>query len=144
MDTDSDSLSALDEFLQRAEGGVVDFLGIRIEQLTRERTVLTMEHRRDLSMPYGVLHGGIVATLADTAAGLAMVADLQPGQAFATIELELKLLGAVREGTVTAVATPLHRGRTTAVYEVTVTGPDDRPVARFSCTQMILEERSGR
>ena len=143
MDTDSDSLSALDEFLQRAEGGVVDLLGIRIEQLTRERTVLTMEHRRDLSMPYGVLHGGIVATLADTAAGLAMVADLQPGQAFATIELELKLLGAVREGTVTAVATPVHRGRTTAVYEVTVTGPDDRPVARFSCTQMILD-RPGR
>ena len=139
MDTDSDSLSALDEFLQRAEGGVVDLLGIRIEQLTRERTVLTMEHRRDLSMPYGVLHGGIVATLADTAAGLAMVADLEPGQAFATVELELKLLGAVREGTVTAVATPVHRGRTTAVYEVTVTGPDDRPVARFSCTQMILD-----
>jgi len=143
MDTDSDNLSALDEFLRRAEGGVVDLLGIRIEQLTRERTVLTMEHRNDLSMPYGVLHGGIVATLADTAAGLAMVADLQPGQAFATIELELKLLGAVREGTVTAVATPVHRGRTTAVYEVTVTGPDDRPVARFSCTQMILD-RLGR
>ena len=143
MDTDRDSPSPLDEFLQRAEGGIINLLGIRIEQVTRERTVRTMEHRRDLSMPYGVLHGGIIATLADTAAGLAMVADLEPGQAFATVELELKLLGAVREGTVTAVATPVHRGRTTAVYEVTVTGPDDRPVARFSCTQMILD-RPGR
>ena len=139
MDTGRDNSSALEDFLQRTESGVIGLLGIRVEQVTRERTVLTMEHRRDLSMPYGVLHGGIVATLADTAAGLAMVADLQPGQAFATIELELKLLGAVREGTVTAVATPVHRGRTTAVYEVTVADPDGRPVARFSCTQIVLD-----
>ena len=136
-----DGVSALAEFLQRAEDGILDLLGIQVEQATRERTVLTMRHRRDLSMPYGVLHGGIVATLADTAAGLAMAADLEPGQAFATIELEVKLLGAVREGTVTAVATPVHRGRTTAVYEVMVTGPGDRPVARFSCTQMILDRQ---
>jgi uncharacterized protein (TIGR00369 family) len=131
----------LAEFLGRLPGRFTDLLGMRVEQAGVERTVLTMEYRRELTMPFGVIHGGAVAALADSAAGIAMMAALRPGEAFATAEMKLNLLGAVREGTLTAEASPLHRGRRTAVYEVKVTDGRGRLIALFLCTQMILEQR---
>jgi uncharacterized protein (TIGR00369 family) len=131
----------LAEFLGRLPGRFTDLLGMRVEQAGPERTVLTMECRHELTMPYGVLHGGAVAALADSAAGIATMASLRPGEAFATVEMKLNLLGAVREGTVTAEAVVVHRGRRTAVYEVKVTDGRGRLIALFLCTQMILEQR---
>jgi uncharacterized protein (TIGR00369 family) len=131
----------LAEFLGRLPGRFTDLLGIRVEQAGAERAVLTMECRRELTMPYGVLHGGAVAALADSAAGIAMTATLRPGEAFATAEMKLNLLGAVREGILTAEASLIHRGRRTAVYEVRVTDGQARLIALFLCTQMLLEQQ---
>jgi 1,4-dihydroxy-2-naphthoyl-CoA hydrolase len=114
---------------------------MQVEQAGAERTVLTMECRRELTTPYGVMHGGAVAALADSAAGIAMMASLRPGQAFATAEMKVNLLGAVREGALTAEASAIHRGRRTAVYEVKVTDGRARLIALFLCTQMILEQQ---
>lgn len=129
----------LADFLARAAGRYPDLLGIRVERVTPEQAVLRMDYRPELTMPYGQLHGGAIASLADTAAGLVTVAGLAPGQAFTTVELKLNLLAPVREGTVTAVAVPVHRGRRTAVIHVRVDRADGRPVAWFACTQLILE-----
>jgi 1,4-dihydroxy-2-naphthoyl-CoA hydrolase len=134
-------IETLAEFLGRLPGRFTDLLGIQVEQAGAERTVLTMECRPELTMPYGVMHGGAVAALADSAAGIAMMASLRPGEAFATAEMKLNLLGAVREGTLTAEASAIHRGRRTAVYEVKVTDGRGRLIGLFLCTQMILEQQ---
>ena len=130
----------LAEFLGRLPGRFTDLLGIRVEQAGAERTVVAMECRPELTTPYGVLHGGAVAALADSAAGIAMMAALRAGEAFATAEMKLNLLGAVREGILTAEASAIHRGRRTAVYEVKVTDGRARLIALFLCTQMVLEQ----
>jgi 1,4-dihydroxy-2-naphthoyl-CoA hydrolase len=132
---------SLAEFLGRLPGRFTDLLGIRVEQVGPERTVLTMECRPELTTPHGVIHGGAVAALADSAAGFAMMASLRPGEAFATAEMKLNLLGPAREGTLTAEASAIHRGRRTAVYEVKVADGRGRLIALFLCTQMILEQQ---
>jgi uncharacterized protein (TIGR00369 family) len=90
--------------------------------------------------PNGYLHAGTVVTLADTLSGYGCIANL-PGDAtgFTTIELKSNHLGTAREGTIVGVATPLHRGRTTQVWDAVVTHKESgRTLAVFRCTQMIL------
>ena len=129
----------LAEFLARLPGRFTDLLGIRVEQAGTDRTV-TMECRRELTMPYGVIHGGAVAALADSAAGIAMTAtcgrrSLRDGRD------EAEPARGGPRGDLTAEASLIHRGRRTAVYEVRVTDGQARLIALFLCTQMILEQQ---
>jgi 1,4-dihydroxy-2-naphthoyl-CoA hydrolase len=90
--------------------------------------------------PNGYLHAGTVVTLADTLSGYGCVANL-PGDAtgFTTIELKSNHLGTAREGTLVGVASPLHRGKTTQVWDAVITHKESgRTLAVFRCTQMIL------
>jgi 1,4-dihydroxy-2-naphthoyl-CoA hydrolase len=88
----------------------------------------------------GFLHGGSVVTLADTACGCGTINSL-PADAvgFTTLELKSNFLGTARDGFVECVATPVHRGRTTQVWDANVTiAGADKSIARFLCTQLIL------
>lgn len=94
----------------------------------------------------GVAQGGAVAALADAVAGWATFGLLDEGNLFTTLEMHTNLIRAVRPGdTLIAVASPVHTGRTTCVLEVLVSlledGVPTRTVARFSCTQLVLQER---
>ena len=90
--------------------------------------------------PNGFLHAGTVVTLADTCAGYGCVASLPPGAVgFTTIELKSNFLGTARDGTILAVAKPVHVGKTTQVWDAVVTHRESgKTVALFRCTQMIL------
>lgn len=90
--------------------------------------------------PNGFLHAGAVITLADTAAGYGCVANWPEGATgFTTIELKSNFTGTMREGAMLAEATMVHGGRTTQVWDVTVTGePNGTRLALFRATQMIL------
>ena len=89
--------------------------------------------------PNGFLHAASVLLLADTSAGYASFAHL-PDHAknFTTIELKSNFLGTVREGTMRTECRAEHLGRTTHVWSATVFGPNERKLALFRCTQMIL------
>ena len=90
--------------------------------------------------PNGYLHAGTIVTLADTVSGYGCIANL-PADAvgFTTIELKSNHLGTTLDGTIVAVATPLHRGKTTQVWDAVVTHKESgRTLAVFRCTQMIL------
>ena len=115
-------------------------LGMRTISVSPERAEVVMEHQKSITMPYGMIHGGAIASLADTAAGYAMASSLTRDEAFATLEMKMNILRAVREGAVTAVATPIHRGSRTAVYDVRITDGEGRLVATFSCTQLIVKK----
>lgn len=118
-------------------------LGIAAHSVTPDEVVLSMPWRAELCTTGGVLHGGAVMALADSAGGACAFANLPEGAAgTSTIESKTNFLGAVRDGTVTATARPLHVGRTTIVVETELRRDDGRLVAKVTQTQTVLMPRS--
>ena len=115
-------------------------LGIVITEVSDSRVVGELPVVESVMAPNGYLHAGTIITLADTVAGYGCVANL-PAEAtgFTTIELKSNHLGTARDGTIVGVATPVHRGKTTQVWDAVVVHKESgRTMAVFRCTQMIL------
>jgi 1,4-dihydroxy-2-naphthoyl-CoA hydrolase len=93
-----------------------------------------------LMAPNGYLHAGSVVTLADTSAGYGCVANLPPGAVgFTTIELKSNHLGSAEGGTIECVASAVHLGRSTQVWDAIVSHRESgRTIALFRCTQLVL------
>jgi 1,4-dihydroxy-2-naphthoyl-CoA hydrolase len=98
----------------------------------------TLEWAPELCTAAGVLHGGALMALVDSAGGVCAFLNLPAGASTATIESKTNFLGAVREGTVLARARPLHIGKTTIVIETDVFDAAGRRVARTTQTQAVL------
>lgn len=98
----------------------------------------TLEFSPDFCTAGGALHGGVLMTLADTAGAVCAFLNLPAGARTVTIESKTNFLGAVRDGTVTARAHPLHIGKTTIVVETDVLDSSGRRVARTTQTQAVL------
>ena len=97
-----------------------------------------LDVRGDHLAPHEFLHAGAVVTLADTAAGYGCFASLPEGAyGFTTIELKANFLGTAREGRLLCDAVRVHGGRTTQVWDATVTH-DGKTIALFRCTQLLL------
>ena len=92
----------------------------------------------ELCTAAGVLHGGVLMALADSAGGVCAFLNLPAGARTATIESKTNFFGAVTEGTVRARSRPLHRGRTTIVVETDLFDSSDHHVARTTQTQAVL------
>ena len=90
--------------------------------------------------PNGFLHAGTIITLADTVAGCGCLAHLPAtAMGFTTIELKSNHLGTAKDGAIVGVATPVHLGKTTQVWDARVTHKESgRTLAMFRCTQLIL------
>ena len=89
--------------------------------------------------PHGYLHAAAVIALADTSCGYGCLLSLpEGGIGFTTIELKMNFLRTAREGTIACEARLVHGGRTTQIWDATVTAPDGRPMALFRCTQLVL------
>jgi 1,4-dihydroxy-2-naphthoyl-CoA hydrolase len=130
---------SIDSLRERQRGHLPDLLGFRATTLEEGKLHAELDVRPDLLAPNGFLHAATVIGLADTACGYACLAHLPPGaKSFTTIELKSNFLGTAREGTIKAVATGVHLGRSTQVWDATVTGPDGKTIALFRCTQMVL------
>ncbi len=86
----------------------------------------------------GVLHGGALMALADSAGAVCAFLNLSPGGRTVTIESKTNFFGAVREGAVAARSKPLHRGRTTVVIETDLFDAGGRHIARTTQTQAVL------
>ena len=115
-------------------------LGIRLAEATPEAVRLEMDWREDLCTGGGVLHGGALMSLADTAGAVAAFLNLPPGANTTTIESKTNLLAAVRDGTVTATAAPLHVGGRVIVVETELRDDASRLVAKTTQTQAVLKQ----
>lgn len=115
-------------------------LGIVITEVSASRVSGELPVVESVMAPNGYLHAGTIVTLADTVSGYGCIASLPADAAgFTTIELKSNHLGTTLDGTIVAVATPLHRGKTTQVWDAVVTHKESgRTLAVFRCTQMIL------
>jgi uncharacterized protein (TIGR00369 family) len=114
-------------------------LGMRAVQAEPSAVVLELDHDPGLCTAGGSLHGGALMALADTAGALCAFLNLPEGAAgTTTIESKTNLLAAVRDGTVTATATPLKAGRTVIVVETEMRDANGRLVAKTTQTQAVL------
>jgi 1,4-dihydroxy-2-naphthoyl-CoA hydrolase len=134
---------SLQMFADRGKGRLPGLLGFRPVAIVEGRVDAELDIRPELLAPNGYLHAASVIALADTSCGYGCIAHLPPGaENFTTIELKVNFLGTAREGRLTCVATPVHLGNTTQVWDAVVTDPGKgRTIALFRCTQLILWPR---
>jgi uncharacterized protein (TIGR00369 family) len=106
--------------------------------LIRARLPLRPEHLA----PNDYLHAGAIVTLADTACGYGCILSLPEGAVgFTTIELKTNFVRTAREGTLVCEARRVHGGRTTQLWDATVTDETGQLLALFRCTQLLLAGR---
>ena len=114
-------------------------LGMRVEAYAPDQVAMSLDWAPSLCTANGILHGGVIMALADSAGAACAMLNL-PGDAAgtATIESKTNFVGAVRAGTVSAKSTALHRGGTTIVVETDVRDSDGKLVAKVTQTQLVL------
>jgi 1,4-dihydroxy-2-naphthoyl-CoA hydrolase len=118
-------------------------VGINITQVSPDRVTAELPVREELTNGNGILHGGAIMTLADNLGGAATMANLQAGFITTTIESKTNFFAAIPTGeTARAECTPLHRGRTTMVWQTRITREDGRLAAVVTQTQLVIEPRS--
>lgn len=115
-------------------------LGIEVLSVDPDGLVCRMEVRKKLLAPNGYLHAAAVVGLADTACGYGTMSRLPEGaKGFTTIELKSNFTGTARDGRLICRARPVHSGRLTQVWDAVVANEaNDKAIAHFRCTQMIL------
>jgi 1,4-dihydroxy-2-naphthoyl-CoA hydrolase len=129
----------IESLMERQRGSLPDMLGVRVIALEEGSLTAELTVRRELLAPNGFLHAASVIGLADTACGYACIAHLpETARSFTTIELKSNFLGTCIDGTIRAVARGVHLGRTTQVWDATVSDPNGKTIALFRCTQMVL------
>jgi 1,4-dihydroxy-2-naphthoyl-CoA hydrolase len=140
MSADFLTLRTPQKFNDAGAGKLPGHLGIVITEVSGSRVSGELQVVESVMAPNGYLHAGTIVTLADTVSGYGCVANLPADAAgFTTIELKSNHLGTALDGTIVAVATPVHRGKTTQVWDAVVTHKETgRTLAVFRCTQMIL------
>jgi uncharacterized protein (TIGR00369 family) len=133
-------MTTLDQLNLRGQGYLPGLIGIEFLTMEPGRLTNRLPLRPELLAPNGYLHAAVVIALADTACGYGTFTDLPEGaQNFTTIELKSNFLGTAREGVISCVATKVHSGRTTQVWDATVTDEaSGKTIALFRCTQLIL------
>jgi uncharacterized protein (TIGR00369 family) len=114
-------------------------LGVELVETTAERIVGRLRVRPEISTTGGILHGGAVMAFADTLGAVGTFLNMQAGWTTTTIESSTKFLAAAPPGTlVTGEAVPLHRGRTTMVWQTMIRREDGRLCAVVSQTQLMM------
>ena len=113
-------------------------LGIEMDSLESGRAVLGVTVRKDLLQLQGVMHGGAIASLIDTAVAFAIASTSSPTDRFTTVEMKVNYLSAIRDGRVTADAKLIRDGRRIVVAECDVHDADGRLAAKGLLTYIRL------
>jgi uncharacterized protein (TIGR00369 family) len=115
------------------------FMGMKITHISPDKVVAEMLVREQLNNRNGTMHGGAVMALADNLGGTATMANLPPGGRTATIESKTNFFTAIPIGdTAHAECTPLHRGRSTMVWQTRITRNDGKLCALVIQTQIVI------
>jgi 1,4-dihydroxy-2-naphthoyl-CoA hydrolase len=117
-------------------------LGVKFTHLSRDRIAAELPARAELANRKNILSGGVLMALADILGGTAASANLPQGAGTTTIESKTNFFAPVPLGdTVSAECTPLHRGRTTMVWQTRITRGDGKLVAMVTQTQLVMAGR---
>jgi 1,4-dihydroxy-2-naphthoyl-CoA hydrolase len=132
----------IQEFIERGRDRLPGLLGVQIDEIEEHRVRMHLRLRPELLAPNGYLHAATVVALADSACGYGCIASM-PDEAtgFTTIELKTNFLRTALEGTLYCESQLVHGGRTTQVWDATVTDEGGKTLALFRCTQLLLYRR---
>jgi len=112
-------------------------LGLIVDQASPDEVVARLAWAPHLCTAAGIMHGGVLMSLADTAGALVTFLGLPAGATTATITSTSQMFRPVTGGTVRAVAVPLHRGRTTVTAQTSLYDSERRLVAQTTQMQAI-------
>jgi 1,4-dihydroxy-2-naphthoyl-CoA hydrolase len=122
------------------KGKASSMMGIKPSEATKDRVVATMAITPHHHQPMGYLHGGVSLLLAETVASWGSMLNIDTDRQMAFgLEINANHLRPKREGVLTAVAIPLHRGRTTHVWDVRITDENDKLICVSRCTVAIVD-----
>ena len=129
----------VEAFVELGRGRLPGLIGIQVDEVEVGRVRMHLTLRDELLAPNGYLHAATVVALADSACGYGCIAALPEGATgFTTIELKTNFLGTALEGTLYCESRRVHGGRTTEVWDATVTDEAGKTLALFGCTQLLL------
>jgi uncharacterized protein (TIGR00369 family) len=117
---------------------IARLIGFEAENIGEGRATVTFAAKPQHANPMGTLHGGILCDIADAAMGMAFASTLAPDESFTTIELKMNFFRPVWQARLRAEGTVLHRGRTIAYVECTITDEESRVIAKAASTCMVL------
>ncbi|WP_404444957.1 hotdog fold thioesterase [Sutcliffiella horikoshii] len=124
------------------ENTLIDLLGIEIVELSEERAVATMPVDKRTHQPFGLLHGGASVALAETIASIGTFNLIDKETEICVgLEINANHLKGKKDGVVTAIGTPLHRGKSTMVWDIKIVDENDALICISRCTMAILKKR---
>ncbi len=123
------------DFPFRHEGTILEFLGVKMKEMTKDRVVLTMPVNERTCQYNGDIHGGASVMLAETAAGVGATLNIdREKQRVVGLEVNANHVRGASRGLVTATARPYFVGRRTSVWEIRVTNDEGKLVSIVRCT----------
>ena len=132
-----------DSLLPPIEGTIHETLGIRAREASPDRVVLEMPVGPQVHQPFGVLHGGASAVIAESAASMGAFLNCKDGEISLGTDLNISHLRAKSEGTVVATATPYRKGRTMHVWSIEIADENGKLIAIARCTVAIRKPDQG-
>jgi uncharacterized protein (TIGR00369 family) len=127
------------EELNEHQQPLARLLGVEIVAADRDRVEGRLVVRPEICTTFDTLHGGAIMAFADTLGATGAFLNLPPGAGTTTMESKTNFIGAAKVGTVvTAIATPLHIGKSTSIWQTRIQRADGKLVAVVTQTQMVL------
>jgi len=120
-----------------------ELLGVEILEASGDQVVMRLPVDWKVHQPYGILHGGVSALLAESAASFGGALAAGPGKSVVGIELNASHLRSLRDGHLTARAIPVRVGRTIQVWTIALTDDDGRAICQARCTLAVIDDPSG-
>jgi acyl-CoA thioesterase len=113
-------------------------LQIRLEQIDTGFARFRMPFRKELTQAYGMVHGGAIASLADTAVAFALLTIIQPGERVTTAEFKINFFAAVTDGEMIGEARVVHAGKRLVSADMEVKSQDGKLIAKGIATYAII------
>lgn len=133
----------MSEFPATSPTGVHDALGIEVVSASPEAVVVRVPVTSRVHQPYGILHGGVSALIAESAASIGGAVTVGPGKIVVGTELNCSHLRSVRSGVITATARPIRTGRTVHVWGIEVTDEEGKLICIARCSLAVLDAPAG-
>ena len=128
------------DLLQTYEMPLARMMGVVFTHADPDRVVAKMDVRPDLCTLTNRIHGGTIMALADTVGAAATIINLPDGATTTTVESKTNFVSSAKEGTtVTAEASPVHKGRRTQVWTTRITREDGKLIAQVTQTQLVIQ-----
>jgi 1,4-dihydroxy-2-naphthoyl-CoA hydrolase len=119
-------------------------MGMELTATETDRVAGTLEVREEVTNGTGAIHGGALMAFADTLGAIGTIVNLPPGAQTTTLESKTNFVSPALIGMVlTGEATPIHKGRTTMIWQTRITRPDGRLVAMVTQTQLVMPAKPG-